>query len=205
MRTYLPPSSLLWCALVISLPALCQRPGRSGIGLKAAAQWSTQRAEGFRSDPVPGAAAGIYFPLWCDNRFELQPELLISMQGASLPIPEGEAPSLRMLYAQLPINAKLYVSNALNAQFGLYGARLLSVRIDGDDVSSAYKAFDFGFTAGIGIDFTSGFDITARYNFGHTPVLAGDATEFPVNRVAHLSFGYRIARFSHVRNRRGAG
>ncbi len=205
MRTYLTHRSLLWCALVISLPALCQRPGRSGIGLKAAAQWSTQRAEGFRSDPVPGAAAGIYFPLWCGNRFELQPELLISAQGASLPIPEGEARSLRMLYAQLPINAKLYVSNALNAQFGLYGARLLSVRMDGDDVSSAYKTFDFGFTAGIGVDFMSGFDITARYNFGHTPVLAGDATEFPVNRVAHLSFGYRIARFSHGRHRRGAG
>jgi Outer membrane protein beta-barrel domain len=194
---------LLWCLLLLSLPSFGQRPSRSGIGLKAAGQWCTQRAEGISFQPVPGAHVGLYFPLWCGNRFELQPELLLSAQGMSRTYAEGSVVTTRMLYAHLPVNAKLYVSNALNGQFGAYGGRLLSARANGEDVAAKYNAWDFGFSVGIGLDLMNGFDISARYLFGYTPVLSGTPREFPKNRVAQLSFGYRVARLSHRKLRKG--
>lgn len=197
--------SLVWCGLVLSLPAFGQRPSRSGVGLKAAGQWATQHAEGLTYQPIPGAAGGVYFPLWCGYRFELQPELLVSFQGASQQIPEGDAIQLRTLYVQLPLSAKLFLSNTFNAQFGVLGGRLLNAKVDGEDASDIYRPWDFGFTAGLGVDLSSGVDITARYYMGHTPVISGNDNGFPKNRVAQLSFGYRVARFSHARHRRTKG
>jgi hypothetical protein len=202
MRSAIFLSFSVCCSSVFSPPASAQHQGRSALGLKAAVQWSTQRAPGISYRSVPGGAFGIYLPLWCGNRFELQPELLLSAQGASIPNDESDALLLRTIYAQVPFSAKLYLSNTINAQFGLYGATLLSARLNGEDVRTRYNGFDFGFNGGLGLDFSSGFDLALRYSMGHTPVLSADVGVFPKNQLAHLAFGYRVARISHGKSRK---
>lgn len=205
MPRTLPLRPLFWTTLILALPAMGQRPSRSAIGLKIAGQWTTQRVAGSNYQPVPGAAAGVYFPLWCGRRFELQPELLLSFQGTSQQKPENDASTLHMLYLQLPLSAKFYVTNVINAQIGVQGGKLLSANIDGTPVTDHYLPFDFGFVIGLGVDLISGLDLTARYYSGATPVLANDSHDYPMNRVMQLSVGYRIARLSHSMHRRSRG
>ncbi len=189
--------------LAIILPALCfllsavhaQQRGSSGAGLKLSGQWTTLGGAGTDYRPVAGALGGLYVPVLVGNRFELQPELLVSYQGARTRVDEGVEHQLRLVYVQLPILAKLYVSNALNAQFGVQAGKLLSARIDDQRVEDGFEPWDLGFVGGIGVDLMSGFDISARYYVGHTPILSDPTDEFPLNRSAQLGFGYRIAHF----------
>src|SRR5262245_61205326 len=83
--------SLAWAAIILAVPALGQRPSRSGIGLKLGPQLASQRAPGYNFQPVPGGVIGVYVPLWICPRLELQPELLGSMQGSSFDIGEGSS------------------------------------------------------------------------------------------------------------------
>ena len=127
--------ALLWSGPFLVQPVLAQHPGRSAIGLKAAALISTNHAATLQYDPVPGAAAGVYFPLWCGNRFELQPELLFSWQGAGFSLGERERQVARYYYLQLPLSAKVYLTNSLNLQGGVQGSRLLHAQVNGEDAT----------------------------------------------------------------------
>lgn len=195
---------LLWIGLLLALPAFGQRPSRSGIGLKVAAQWCTQRAEGISYQPILGMTGGLYFPLLVGPRFELQPELLLSQQGCRLVMAEGEDRTLRTTYAVLPLSAKFYLTNSFNLQAGVAGGKLLAAHVEEQDVLDRYNRFDFGFTSGAGLDLQSGVDLALRYYVGHTPVFAGTTEIYPRNRVVALGLGYRFARLPRIgsRNRR---
>ncbi len=114
-----------WSLFILALPVLGQRPSRSGIGLKAGPQGTNLFGSDKVYKPIPGVVGGIYFPLWVGARFELQPELLLSYQGSQLPDAENGPGRMRMLYLCLPLNAKLYLSNALNIQGGVQESRIL--------------------------------------------------------------------------------
>ncbi len=196
--------SFTYALLLLAIPALAQRPSRSGLGLKAGVQWSTIQAGGQNMQAIPGAAAGAYAPLWFGNRFELQPELLLSYQGATHFHKEDPAREIRLLYLQLPVSAKLYLTNAVNVQIGAQTGCLVAASVDGNDAMDQYERFDFGLIGGIGVDLMNGLDITARFCSGLTPILVDDHELYPTNRCTQLSVGYRIARFGgsqHYRKR----
>lgn len=200
-----PTRSLTFALLLLALPAVAQRPSRSGIGLKAGLQWSTIQSGGQNMQSIPGAAAGAYAPLWFGNRLEFQPELLLSYQGATHFHKEDPAREIRLLYAQLPVSAKLYLTNAVNVQLGVEAGYLVAANVDGNDAMESYKPFDFGLLGGIGVDMMNGLDITARFYSGLTPILADDIELFPTNRCTQLSVGYRIAQFNRSRHYRRRG
>lgn len=181
--------------LLMGASVQAQQNGYSGVGLKLSGQWTTLGGAGTHYQPVVGALGGLYVPILAGNRFELQPELLISYQGARTRVDEGVQQELRLVYAQLPIMAKVYLSNVLNAQFGVQAGKLLSARTDDQRIDDGFEPWDLGFIGGVGVDFESGFDISARYYHGHTPILSDATVEFPVNRCAQLGFGYRFAQF----------
>ncbi len=189
-------------AFVLALPALGQRPSRSGIGLKAGPLLSMTHAEGLAYDPVPGGTMGAYFPLWCGNRFELQPELLATGMGTAFTDVDGGRHVIRTYYVQLPLSAKLFVSNAVNFQFGVQGGRLILAQstADGeaDDATDLYRSFDFGFNTGLGVDLPSGIDLTLRYYSGMTGLSPDDEAHFATNRSVQLTVGTRLVRFKRM-------
>jgi hypothetical protein len=192
---------------ILALPAFGQHPGRSGLGLKAGAQMTTVHVEGVVHEPVLGAVAGLYVPLWCGPRFEIQPELLASAQGHSFMTNDGKRHVLRMYYLQLPLSAKLYFSNALNVQGGVQISRLLSAGYTSegevDDATDQYRTFEFGTSFGLGVDLTSGVDLGFRYYSGLSSI-TDDLELNPTNRAWQLSIGYRLKRFARARARRRA-
>ncbi len=188
--------------LVAALPAWGQRSSRSGLGLKIGAQMANTRSAAFSYDPVPGAVLGVYAPLRVADRFEVQPEVLLSMQGSAYAPTEGTRTVNHLYYAQLPVSAKLYVSNALNLQAGLQAGLLLMANSNGADTKHLFKSTDLGLNLGLGVDLINGTDLTLRYYSGLTTVLVNDDLIYPSNRTLQFTAGYRFLRFKrHTRRR----
>lgn len=196
------PTSILSLLLVVSLPLLAQRPGKSGIGFKLGAQMSTNRSAAFAYEPIVGAVVGMYAPLCVANRLEVQPELLISMQGSSFAPGEGERSVMHLFYVQMPVSVKLYFSNTLNLQTGIQAGYMLTALNNGSSVTDLYKPLDLGFNVGLGFDMRTGTDLAVRYYSGMTPVLLNDATLFPTNRTVQFTVGRRFIRFKTRARRR---
>jgi hypothetical protein len=178
----------------------------SGLGFKLAGQMANARSEVRTYSPVPGAAIGIYAPVWVGNRTEFQPELLLSAQGARFSPVESEVQALRSYYLQFPLSAKFYVSNVINLQAGAQGGYLLMAdQHVGDekmDMTDRLNRIDGGFNLGLGVDMISGWDITLRYYSALTPMLRNDTQIFPRNQVLHMALGYRFAQFSRITRKR---
>ncbi len=197
------PRPIVALLVLLALPVMAQRSSRSGIGLKVGAQLANTRSAAFTYEPITGAVLGGYMPIWVANRFELQPELLFSMQGSALTPSEGNRQVTYLFYTQVPLSAKLYVSNALNLQTGVQAGWMVTALQDGNSVKDRYKPMDLGFNVGVGLDLIGGTDLSVRYYSGMTPMLLNDDLIYPTNRTLQLTAGYRMVRFKHhVRRRR---
>jgi hypothetical protein len=188
--------------MLLTLPALGQKAGRSGVGFKIGGQLATSRSAVFTYEPIAGATMGVYAPLILMNRFEIQPELLLSMQGSAFTPVEGERSVSHLYYVQLPISAKMYMSNVVNLQCGLQAGWLALATQNGERVTDRYKPTDVGLNVGLGADMRGGTDLTLRYYIGLTPVLMNDDQVFPSNRTLQFTAGHRFMRIKgHARRR----
>ncbi len=189
------PFIVLLVTITRSVTGMAQH---SGIGLKGGPLLSETRSGAITTNLTPGATLGLYFPLRAGNRLELQPELLVTALGAGYTLPDGERSTVRTVYAQLPVSAKLYFSNVINVQAGVQlGYLLLAQQEDPDGsttVTENYETMDLGLVIGAGADLISGCDISLRYYNGLKPILKDDTTYFPRNQAYMLTVGYRFAR-----------
>lgn len=192
---------LLPLAFILCASAQAQPVGQTGLGIKGGAQWSTLMGSDLSYSGVPGGLVGLYFPILASNRLEFQPEVLLSYQGAEVQKKEQAPQQLRMLYAHLPLGVKVFLSNELNLQGGLQVGKCLAATMDDSHVTDEFRPFDVGFIAGLGLDLRSGFDLTARYYGGTTPVLVETSGVNPRNRLLQLTAGYRLMRFGHRKHR----
>ena len=117
------------------------------------------------------------------------------MQGSSYSMIDGGTVVTNTYFLQLPVNAKLYLGNALNLQGGGYVGRILCANTDGENTTDVFNSWDAGFTFGLGLDMMTGFDLTARYVYGMTNMMDGDDTIFPTNRCLQLTAGWRLVQF----------
>lgn len=199
MRTSLPLCPILF--LLMAASANAQPSGHAGMGIKVGGQWSTLLASDVAYTAIPGGLAGVYFPLLATARLELQPELLLSYQGCDVHRNEEDPSQLRMLYVHLPVCAKLFLTNEINLQGGIQAGRCVSVYSDGERITDDFRPFDVGFIAGLGLDLRNGFDLTARYYGGSTPVLNETTGVNPRHRLLQFTAGYRVLRFGHRRHK----
>lgn len=196
MRFVPVPSTFLIPLLLATMPALAQR---SGIGIKGGPLAAHTRSAVFSSQYVPGATAGIYAPILGGSRFELQPEVLITAFGSGHTSPEGERYSVRTIYAQIPLSAKIYFTNTINLQVGVQASKLiLAEQTDpngSSDITGSYDQNELALLLGAGADLRSGLDLTLRYHNGLTPILVNDNALFPRNQAMMLTVGYRVFAF----------
>lgn len=188
----------LFVLLVSFFPGPIAHAQHSGIGIKGGALMSDTRSVQITTNSIPGATAGLYFPLRAGDRLEVQPELLVTAMGAGFTLPDGERSTLRTLYVQLPVSAKVYFGNTLNVQAGILMGRLILAQQDApngsEDVTESYNTWDHGFVLGLGVDLITGLDMGVRYYNGMRPILKEDVTPFLRNRAYMLTVGYRLGR-----------
>lgn len=145
---------------------------------------------------IPGFSVGLYAPIGAAPRFELQPEVLLSMMGTGFIEPDGDRYSIRSLYVHAPVSAKYFLNNEISLQGGVQlGKLIMAQRLDADgttNVRDKFKTFDMGFTLGLGYDLRSGMDITLRYYSGMPTLLKDDDALFPRSRSLQLTIGKRL-------------
>lgn len=173
---------------------------KAGIGLKAGPQLSYTHSELIETRMVPGGVVGIYVPWGLGPRLELQPEVLLSAMGSGFVANTGEVSTLRSYYLQVPVSAKVFLSNVVNFHAGIEASRVLkaerTVADARNDFTQRLNSSDFGLIGGVGFDFPNGVDLTLRYLNGMRPVLANDQILFPKNRSVSVTVGYRMKEIS---------
>lgn len=193
---------LLLAILAYPLIGQAQRPSRSGLGYMGGPQAATWRSEAVNYRPVPGFVAGLYVPIWAGNRVEIQPELLISLQGAARDLPDDGRSTMRNVSAIVPVSLKLFLSPTFQIQAGVQGGYLILAKADGTDISDQVSQLDLGLNIGLGIGTMSGIDLTLRYFTGLSNTLAEDRALYPSNRTLQMTIGHRFMQFSRKRHRR---
>ena len=107
------------------------------------------------------------------DKVSIQPEVVLSMQGAEYEMSEGFDGRFKFNYLNVPVSAKLYVSDGLFVEAGPQVGLLLSAKDEydtptsgEDDIKDDLKSTDFGANVGLGYQWDSGLNVNARYTFG---------------------------------------
>lgn len=167
------------------------------FGLKGGANVSNFTNTSFNNvenKALIGFHGGIMLPLNLGNHFAIQPEALISTQGAKLSSQDGEAfeGDYKLTYISVPIMAK----GRFNGGFYLEAGPQFSFKINenipgGGDSENFAKNLDVGIAGGLGFQGKSGLGIGGRYIVGVSKV--GD---FDDNDVIDPSFRNGVIQIS---------
>jgi hypothetical protein len=155
-------------ALVLGMAA--EARAQTEIGVKAGLTFATISESNLSPnfESKTGFAAGVHFGFPIGTNFMIQPEALITQQGAGISDSDGE---IKLNYLQVPLNLRLNFGSGSVRPFilaGPYAAFKLSCDIDDsfdDDCDNDISGTDYGFDFGGGIRF-SNFLLEARYNLG---------------------------------------
>lgn len=141
--------------------------------------------------------AGIMLESKLSNIVSLQPEVLFSSQGSDEEF-DGVDYENRLNYVNLPILFKFYVSNQFSLDVGpqlgvLISAKQSNTSTRDNDIKTYFKDTDISLATGISYKFVSGFNLSARYNFGLKDIFNTDLYQYGdklKNGVFQLSIGY---------------
>ena len=163
----------LAAAAALTLGLATQVRAQVEVGVKAGLTFATisetNLSPNFKSKT--GFAAGVHFGIPLGSNFMIQPEGLITQQGAGVTTTAGEG-DIKLTYFQVPLNLRLNFGSGGARPFilaGPYAAFKLSCNVDSviesncDDLD--VTSTDYGVDFGGGIKFSKIF-IEARYNLG---------------------------------------
>ncbi len=137
------------------------------------------------------------------DKFSLQPEVNFVQQGAEYEMSEGFDGRFKLDYINVPVMAKLYVSDGFFLEAGPQIGFLLSAKDEydtptsgEDDIKDDIKSTDFAANVGLGYQFDSGLLLNARYGFGISDI--NDFADSPgvdfsnQNNVLSVGVGFRF-------------
>jgi hypothetical protein len=142
------------------------------IGVKAGLTFATISESNLSPnfESKTGFVGGVHFGFPLGTNFMLQPEALITQQGAGFTVPGGDG-ELQLTYLQVPLNLRINFGTGNVRPFilaGPYAAFRLSCEVDDlfdDDCDNDISGTDYGLDFGGGIRF-SNFFLEARYDLG---------------------------------------
>lgn len=171
---------------VFALIATVSAQAQVGVGLRVGANYSGWQGDGAGdNDRIFGGHAGLTanIPVSADNFFSIQPEVLLSMKGASM-----NDNDLRIYYLDVPLLARV---NAAPLYFE--AGPQLSVRV-GDNADTDLdhiRRTGLGYAAGLGIGTPMGVSIGIRYNGDISKLYDNDISDVKAyNDVFMLTLGY---------------
>ncbi|MCO4291470.1 PorT family protein [Solitalea sp. MAHUQ-68] len=165
------------------------------FGFKAGANFANNIYSGNGLDisvsSVTSFHAGGFITLGLAKKMALQPELLISGQGAKF-----EGASDNTLYLNVPVMFKYNAVAGLSFEAGPQIGLLLSAKTKVDSVSfddkESYNTFDFGANVGAEYALPTGLLFNARYTLGLANIAKNFVGLAVKNTVFSLGVGYRF-------------
>jgi hypothetical protein len=187
--------------LIIPLMVLCSGvfAQKFQFGLKGGVNVSNFTNTSFNNvdnKALIGFHGGAMLSLLLGDHFAIQPEALISTQGAKLKfVDEGVEDNYRLTYITIPVMAKGRFNGGFYLEAGpQFGFKVNENIPGGGDAENFAKNLDLGIAAGLGFHGKSGLGIGARYIVGISKVGDFDDNDFVDpsfrNGVAQLSLFY---------------
>ena len=156
-----------------------------------------------------GFQIGIFTEIKVSDKFALQPELMISSQGAKSKysdIYRKEESTFNLSYLNIPIIAKYYVFDEFNLYAGPQIGLLLSAKnkynysYEGstknsgtEDLKGDLKSLDFGFNFGAGFSITENISADLRYHLGLLNINKHSESDSGIqNKVFSIAVGYKF-------------
>ena len=144
------------------------------IGLKTGVKLANGDAGSVDTEGFLAFQAGA-FGLIKFDKIGVQPEVLWSRQGAEF----DEAQDFDLNYINIPIMFKYYLNSGLNLQAGpQFGILIGSEDEDGNSIDIDLRDGDFGAVLGVGWDFPSGVQLSARYINGFVDITDVSGVEY---------------------------
>ncbi len=138
-----------------------------------------RRKKSDRSSFYVGGIAEI--PAFFDG-FYLQPELLLSLQGADIGFE-----NLNLYYLHIPLMGKYHITDEIAVEFGPQIGFLVADNWDDPITGSDTNKINFGINIGGGYRLNENFYFQLRYNSGFTKILDGTNLK---NRVLQIGAAY---------------
>ena len=142
------------------------------MGLKAGANISNFTGGDFsevKKKSLVGFYGGAFLNFWLGNNFSIQPEALISTQGAKIE-EDGATRNYKLSYITIPVMAKYKSNGGFYVEAGPQVGFKISESIPDQTVETFAKNLDLSIGAGVGFQSASGFGIGARYLAGLSKV-----------------------------------
>lgn len=165
-------------AIVVLTTTVLASQAQVQFGLKAGANFYTlggDNAEDANLNSKIGINAGGIVNIPVSAKFKVQPEVVLSIQGAKED--DGGTTNWNFNYLNIPIMAQVFATEGLYFEAGPQIGFLLKADIKEEGSSSSYsvkdqlKSTDFSFGLGAGYKTASGFGFNARYNLGLSNIL----------------------------------
>ena len=177
--------------IALGLSFFIAQAQNTNFGIKAGYNSSSvQISNSSDFDSKSGLHAGGFAHIHISSHFAVQPELMLSCQGA-----ERGNTRLKLNYINVPVLAQYMINDGFRLQTGPQIGFLVSakqkigdVEIDIDDV---YDAVDIAWSFGAGYIFSSGVGVDLRYNIGLNNI-SDDESFKAKNRVLQAGLFYQF-------------
>jgi hypothetical protein len=180
------------------------------FGIKAGINISSFK-DSFTNKSLIGPQLGGYAEVKLNNEISIQPELLLSYQGAIYEYDKQNRLKLSINYLNLPITFKYNFVNKFAIIAGPQIGRLVKAKgiinpqqfkilnnnneEKEEDLRDLYKTTSFSFNLGLNYSITEEIFADVRYNYGLSNIIEGNDTLFGTgvkNNVIQFSIGYRL-------------
>jgi hypothetical protein len=152
--------------LLFSIPSFVFAQG-VGFGLKGGVNFANQAITNINTESMTGYHGGAYFVFGFSETFALQPEVLFSSQGSTLP----DVDELNEFnYISVPLLLRWKPVTFLSIEAGPQFSYLLDARREGESVKEEVKKTDLGLAAGLTLHTPIGFNGGVRYVWGFTNI-----------------------------------
>ena len=177
---------IMTAAVLFSLAATAQSE-ETKFGIKGGVQFTNYSGDGDWKGNT-GFYVGGLADVPISGAFHIQPELLISKEGATGDTELNDV-DFGTTYIRIPVMFKYYVAQGFNIQAGPQVAfRIATVE---DAVEEATKGTDIGLGVGLGYDLANGLLFDLRYNLGLTSISEVEEADL-MNTGIMLGIGYRF-------------
>jgi hypothetical protein len=148
------------------------------FGVKAGVNFTNMNSDSFSDNNTrTGFHLGLLAEIPITNRFSIQPEVLYATQGTEADvIMLGSSPrttEYKLDYIQVPLLAKIYLTESLSIEAGPSFNFLVNEEIGGEETDLG-SSFEFGGAIGASYKFIGGFFGDVRYINGFTDAFDSD-------------------------------
>ncbi len=147
------------------------------VGLKGGANFTNFTGGDFSSvkkETLVGFYAGAYLNFGIGKNLSIQPEALISTQGAK--ITDSAKENYKLTYITVPVMVKFKTNSGFYVEAGPQVGFKISESIPNQTIKDFAKGLDLSIGAGLGYQAPGGFGIGARYMAGLSKVGDFDAS-----------------------------